>query len=246
MYQEKSVGVVFPAYNEERHIETAVREFLSTKVVDKVYVIDNNSRDQTAELARRAGAAVIQETRQGYGYGLRRGLATATEDLIVLAEPDGTFVGLDILKLLSYSSEFDLVLGTRTSKELIWKGANMGWFLRIGNVLVAKMVELGFDGPLMTDCGCTFRLIRREAARKIQPFLTVGKSHFLPEMVILALLMELSIIEIPLNYKPRTGKSKITGTWRGAVSTGLKMIQLIVSYRFKTWFGWLPQQPPAS
>jgi len=238
MYLDKTVAVVFPAYNEEQHIETAVREFLSTKVVDTVYVIDNNSRDRTAELARRAGGTVIHEARQGYGYSLRRGLEEAREDLIVLAEPDGTFVGRDTLKLLSYSAEFDLVLGTRTSKELIWEGANMGYFLRIGNVVVAKLLELGFNGPLMTDCGCTFRLIHREAAHKILPYFTVGKSHFLPEMVILALHQKLSIIEIPLNYKPRVGESKITGTWKGIFSTGIRMVLLLIIYRLKISFGW--------
>lgn len=240
MYLNQTVGVIFPAYNEEQHIEKAVREFLGTKVVDRVYVIDNNSRDRTAELARQAGAVVISETRQGYGYSLRRGLDEAREDLIVLSEPDGTFVGNDIHKLLAYSHEFDMVLGTRTSRELIWKGANMGYFLRIGNVVVAKLIEFGFNGPLMTDCGCTFRLIRREAARKIQPYLTVGKSHFLPEMVILALLMRITFIEIPLNYKPRVGESKITGAWKGAFTTGMWMIFLLFSYRLKTLFGWSP------
>jgi len=237
MYQGKSVGVVFPAYNEEQCIDAAVREFLAVPAVDTVYVIDNNSRDNTAELARQAGAVVIRETRQGYGYGLRRGLAEAKEDLIVLAEPDGTFVAGDILKLLSYSPEFNMILGTRTSRELIWKGANMGFFLRVGNTVVAKMLELLFNGPSMSDCGCTFRLIHREAAHKILPSLTVGQSHFLPEMVILALHKKLTLIEIPLNYRSRIGISKITGTLKGAVSTGLQMIQLIVSYRIRLWFG---------
>ena len=240
MYQGKTVGIVFPAYNEEKYITAAVKDFLSTGVVDTVYVINNNSRDRTADLARAAGARVIDEPRQGYGFSLRRGLLEAREDLIVLSEPDGTFLGRDVFKLLAYSHDFHMVLGTRTAKELIWAEANMGFFLRVGNEMVAKMVEFFFNGPLLTDCGCTFRLIRREDAQRLNPYFTVGKSHFLPEMVILALRAGLSVIEIPLNYKSRVGESKITGTWKGTLVTGMRMVGLVLSYRLKSWVGWRP------
>src|SRR5687768_1390784 len=139
MYGSKRVSIVLPAYNEEHSIRAAVDDFFATGVVDEVLVIDNNSRDGTFAEASLTKARVIKESKQGYGNALRRGLREATGDLIIMAEPDGTFVARDILKLLAYSEDFDMVCGTRTTRELIWAQANMGWFLRIGNWVVAKL-----------------------------------------------------------------------------------------------------------
>jgi glycosyltransferase involved in cell wall biosynthesis len=231
VYGAKSVSVVFPAYNEAGNIRRAVEDFLLPGVVDEVVVVDNNSRDATAAEAAAAGARVIRETRQGYGYALQRGLAEATGDLIVMAEPDGTFVGRDVLKLLAYSDDFDMVCGTRTTRELIWQQANMGWFLRVGNWTVAKLIQLLYDAPSLTDCGCTLRLTRREALARFRDELTVGGSHFLPEMVIFALKRGLRIIEVPVNYRGRVGESKITGTLKGTLRTGTNMIVLALKCR---------------
>ncbi|MDQ3488601.1 MAG: glycosyltransferase family 2 protein [Acidobacteriota bacterium] len=231
MYGDKTVSVVLPAYNEEQYIRAAVEDFAATGVVDEIIVVDNNSRDRTAEEARATVARVVQETSQGYGFALRRGLREATGDLIIMAEPDGTFVGRDVLKLLAYSQDFEMVCGTRTTRELVWEQANMGWFLRLGNWVVAKLLQLLHDGPSLSDCGCTLRLTHRTALQKFQDELTVGASHFLPEMVILALRKKLSIIEVPVNYRGRVGESKITGSLEGTLRTGFRMIALILRYR---------------
>ncbi len=232
MYGPKTVSVVLPAYNEAPYIRRAIEDFFLDTVVDEVLVVDNNSRDGTAEHARGTKARVVHEPTQGYGHALRRGIREARGDLVILAEPDGTFVGRDVLKLLAYSDDFDMVCGTRTTRELIWAQANMGWFLRLGNVAVAKMVQILYGGPSLSDCGCTLRLIHRAALDRIQDDLTVGGSHFLPEMVILALKRQLRIIEIPVNYRGRVGESKITGSLPGALRTGVRMIGLIISRRF--------------
>jgi len=232
MFGDRRVSVVFPAYNEEGHIRRAVEDFLATGVVDEVVVVDNNSRDATAREAGLTPARVVSETLQGYGHALRRGLREATGDILILAEPDGTFIARDVLKLLAYAEDFDLVCGTRTTRELIWEQANMGWFLRIGNLLVAKLLQVLYDGPSLTDCGCTLRLIHRPALEAVQEQLTVGGSHFLPEMLILALKRRLRVIEIPVNYRGRVGESKITGTLKGTLRTGSSMIALILKHRF--------------
>jgi hypothetical protein len=140
-------------------------------------------------------------------------------------------MGKDVLKLLAYADDFDLVLGTRTTRELIWHGANMGWQLRWGNWLVAKLLQVLFDGPSLSDCGCTLRLIRRSAADRLLPRFTVGGSHFLPEMVCLALLHRLRLIEVPVNYRGRVGTSKITGSMPTAVRVGAHMLGVILRYR---------------
>ena len=233
MYGTKTISVVLPAYNEELYIRQAVEEFSLDGLVDEIVVVDNNSRDRTLEEVRRTRARVVQEQAQGYGHALRRGIREARGELVILAEPDGTFVGRDVLKLLAYSEDFDMVCGTRTTKELIWEQANMGWFLRLGNWTVAKMIQFLYNGPSLSDCGCTLRLTRRAALDRIQDDLRVGGSHFLPEMVIAGLKRRLKIIEIPVNYRGRVGESKITGSLQGTLRTGFRMIALILRNRFR-------------
>ena len=235
MWQDKSVSVVFPVYNEEESIVTAINDFFATGYVDEIVAVDNNSQDRSAELIRTTQARLVAEIRQGYGFALRRGMHEAVGDLIILSEPDGTFMAKDILKLLAYSDDFEMVLGTRTTRELIWSEANMGIFLRAGNWVVAKMLEFLFNTPSLSDCGCTMRLICRSAAQQIQEHLTVGVSHFLPEMVILSRLAGIRMIEIPVNYRGRLGMSKITGSFKTTLSVGLHMIALILRYRLATW-----------
>lgn len=240
MWQGQHVTIVFPCYNEAEGIVAAVRDFGAQPYVDEVVVVDNNSRDGSADLARAAGARVVNETLQGYGHALRRGMREAQGDLIILAEPDGTFTGKDVIKLLAYSDDFGMVLGTRTTRELIWMEANMGVFLRIGNLLVAKLLEVLFGGPSLSDCGCTLRLARREVVEQLQDHFTVGSSHFLPEMVCLGLLAGIPMIEVPVNYRGRLGTSKITGSFRTAVRVGGRMIGLILGYRLRAWAGRVP------
>ena len=232
MHGSKTVSVVLPAYNEEGYIRPAVEDFFVPGVVDEVVVVDNNSRDRTADEVRLTRARLVTETRQGYGHALRRGLQEATGDIVIMAEPDGTFLGRDVLKLLAYADDFDMVCGTRTTRELVWDQANMGWFLRMGNWTVAKLLQFLFGGPSLSDCGCTLRLTHRAALEKIRGGLTVGGSHFLPEMVILALTRGLKVIEVPVNYRGRVGESKITGNLKGTLKTAFNMIGLILRLRF--------------
>jgi glycosyltransferase involved in cell wall biosynthesis len=233
MHGSKRVSVVLPAFNEAPYIRSAVEDFSISAVVDEIIVVDNNSRDGTGAEAARTCARVVTETAQGYGHALRRGLHEATGDIVITAEPDGTFLGRDVLKLLAYADDFDMVCGTRTTRELVWAQANMGWFLRMGNWIVAKMIQVLYGGPSLSDCGCTLRLTHRTALEAIRGDLTVGGSHFLPEMVILGLRRGLRIIEVPVNYRGRVGDSKITGSLKGTLRTGFNMIALIVKYKFK-------------
>ena len=159
----------------------------------------------------------------------------AAGDLIVLVEPDGTFRQTDIRKFFAYAEEFDAIFGTRTSKTCIWEGSNMGTFLRYGNWAVAKLLEYLHNGPCLTDVGCTYKLFRRDALRQIEPLFTVGANHFSPELMMLAIRTKLTCVEIPVNYLPRSGESKITGSFQKAFRLGLRMILMIVRYRFRTF-----------
>lgn len=231
MYHNKTVSVIFPAYNEENYIRAAVEDFFSNGVVDEIVVVNNNSKDRTDAEARKTAARVVLETKQGYGNALQRGLREASGDIIILAEPDSTFMGKDVLKLLAYSDDFDMVCGTRTTAELIWREANMGWFLRLGNWIVAKFTQFLYNTCSLSDMGCTMRLIHRTALQKFVNDLTVGGSHFLPEMIVLAKREKLKVIEIPVNYRGRVGESKITGNLKGTLRTGFRMIGLVLRYK---------------
>jgi len=233
MWKGKKVSVVLPAYNEGKNIKKAINEFFATKLVDEIIVVNNNSTDNTVAEAKKTKARIVTETRQGYGWANRRGMYEAKGDFIVTCEPDGTFLAKDIIRLLTYTDDFDAVFGTRTAKEHIWEGANMGWFLRLGNVFVAKLLEYVHNGPCLTDVGCTFKLIKKTALKKIQRKFTVGGSHFSPEFMILCLKNNIETVEIPVNYKGRIGSSKITGTFWKAFKLGLVMIVLVFSYKFK-------------
>jgi glycosyltransferase involved in cell wall biosynthesis len=242
MYNGKTVSVVMPAYNEEKGIATVVSSFLSISEVDQAIVVDNNSADKTAELAAGAGATVVREERRGYGYASQAALRSATSDYIIIVESDVTFRAEDVRKFLAYAEDFDVVFGSRTSKSCIWEGSNMGAFLRYGNWAVGKLLEYVHNGPCLTDVGCTYKLLRREALEFLIPMFTVGRSHFSPELMILAIRSHLKCVEIPVHYGPRTGISKITGSFWKAFRLGLRMIAMIVIYRFKQ----IPNAIPAT
>jgi glycosyltransferase involved in cell wall biosynthesis len=222
-----------PAYNEAEGITESVARFRALPEVDEVIVVDNNSRDATAELAQRAGATVVKETRQGYGFASQRALESASDDYVIIVESDGTFRPNDLYKFLAYAAEFDVVFGTRTSKTCIWAGSNMGLFLRYGNWAVAKLLEYMHNGPCLTDVGCTYKLLNRRALEHLLPLLTVGHSHFSPELMILAIRSKLDCVEIPVHYQARKGTSKITGSFWKAFKLGIRMIVLVFQYRFR-------------
>ncbi len=235
MAKKQKVSIIFPVYNEEKNIRKAIKDFFQTGVVDEIIAVDNNSSDKSKNEIKKTKAKYVLETTQGYGAALQRGLMEADGDIIIACEPDGTFSANDIFKFLSYADDFDVVLGTRTSKESIWKEANMGWFLRLGNEAVAKLMEYLFGGSSLTDVGCTYKLIKRKALMKIINKFTVSGSHFSPEFMILSLLSGARVVEIPINYKGRIGQSKITGSNIKAIKLGLIMISLIIYYRIKSW-----------
>lgn len=226
MYRGERVVMGMPAYNEAPNVGDAVESFLNQEIVDEVVVVDNNSSDGTADIAADAGATVVTETQQGYGYACQRALSEANErgDILGLVEPDGTFVAHDVEKLAAYIPDFDFVVGTRTASELIWEDANMGPFLRWGNWFVAKLLEVAHNTSSITDVGCTFRLIRSEAYEQINDRFTVGGSHFSPEMLVRVAQSGISMVEVPVNYRGRKGESKITGDFVPAMKLGFVMI----------------------
>lgn len=236
MYKMKTVSVVIPTYNEAGSIRGVINGFFETGFVDEVVVVDNNALGNTAEEIKKTKAIHIEEKeKQGYGHAIMRGLREATGDLIIISEGDGTFQPKDAEKFLSYSDEFDVIFGARTSREVMWEGAFMPYPVRFGNWLWAKWVEVLFNGPVITDVGCTYKLINRkalEAVKKSFP-LSKGDGTFNPEFMIWLIRRRFKAVEIPVIYKERVGQSMYTGSvWRAA-KLGIKMIPVIIKYVFK-------------
>ncbi|MDZ4858291.1 MAG: glycosyltransferase family 2 protein [Candidatus Hydrogenedentes bacterium] len=240
MWNGKTVSIIFPTYNEKDSIRQAIDDFFDSGHVDEIIVVNNNAAEGTDAEVGMTKARLVHETRQGYGHAIWRGLADATGDILIIAEPDGTFSGHDVIKMLAYSDDVPVVFGTRTQREFVWEGANMGIFLKWGNWAVGKLVEFLFNTTLLTDVGCSMRLFHRVAYEKIAPQFSVGASAFGPQMLLLVILNGIHFIEIPVNYKKRVGESSVTGSKLKAFLLGMSMIRMILRYRILSWFGWRP------
>jgi cellulose synthase/poly-beta-1,6-N-acetylglucosamine synthase-like glycosyltransferase len=240
-WRTQRLAVVLTAYNDEQSIGLAVDEFKDLPQVATVIVVDNNSKDRTTQVALEHGAVVVNEPRQGYGYacigGMRYALEHTDADAIVLCEGDHTFYGDDLAKFLPYLADCDLVVGTRNTRVLTREGSQMDWFMAWGNLYLAILIRLrywnwAFLGRVqLTDVGCTYRVIRREALARIIDKLTVGSHHFSPHMILVVLREYLAVTEVPIKFRRRVGVSKGAGgnKWT-ALRVGLAMIGSIATH----------------
>jgi glycosyltransferase involved in cell wall biosynthesis len=232
-WRDKTLCVVLPTYNEKDSIADCIRRFQALEEVDEVLVVNNNAAPGTSQEVATTGAREVHETRQGYGAAIRRGLAETDADLICLCEPDGTFEPEDLRKLLAFLPECDLVIGSRTVATFIWDGANMGWLLRWGNWGVAKAVEVLHNTTSLTDVGCTFRVMTREAALQILPRSTVSGSAYGLEMMLLAAVLKIRMVQVPVNYRPRVGVSSVTGDLGATLVLGMQMVGHVARSRLR-------------
>lgn len=231
-FGEYRISLVIPAYEEEASIGHVIEEFRD--LVDEIVVAENCSKDRTAEIAREKGARVISRPFAGYGEALKHGMDNASGDILVLMEADASFTPDDLPKILEYLKDADMVLGTRTTKQMIQQGANMDSFLRLGNVFAAKILQLlwVFQSPRFTDLGCTYRGLWRETYLTIRDHLTSTGPEFSPEMMVEILQARRKVIEIPVSYHPRLGgASKHSAGKLQVLRTGYRMMLLILKKR---------------
>jgi len=238
MHNQFKVSLIIPAYNEEATIAEVVRDFKTQDALDEIIIVDNNSRDRTGEIAAAEGAKVILETRQGYGCALRAGMDQADGDILILSEADGSFRSSDIQKFLAYIEDADMVIGTRTTKQMIDQGARMNFLIRIMNVLWAKFLQMLWflhNETRFTDVGCTYRAIWKDAYRKIRDGLSAQGPDFSPEMMAEALHQRLKIVEIPVKYFQRSGgESKHSVSYYHLAKTALKMLRTVVRKKLES------------
>ena len=232
-----SLTVVLTAYNDELSIGGSVRDFLGHPMVRRVIVVDNNSQDQTSEVAALAGAMVVLEKQPGYGKCVFRALAEGAKqidtDLTLLCEGDGTFRAFDIDKFLAYIPHSEIVNGTRIVEQLRARDTQLTTFMYYGNFAVGKLLEAKHLGHgTFTDVGTTYKLCRNTALQRLLPKLNSDinlefNAHFLDTV----LRYGLSLVECPITFHKRIGISKggNTDNFR-AFCVGLRMIKGILLY----------------
>ena len=231
-FERHRVSLVVPTFNEAASIGAVLRDFKPH--VWEMVVVDNCSADGTADIARGLGANVISRPTRGFGDAVKQGLDAANGDILVMVEADGTFRAKDLGKLLEFLKDADMVVGTRTTREMIEQGANMDGLLRYANIIWGKIIEgLWWNvEPRYTDVGCTYRALWREAYVKIRDYLVSDGAPFLPEMVIEMMRVRGRVIEIPVSYyRRRAGESKYSASRWQSAQTGLRMLRLILSRR---------------
>jgi len=170
----------------------------------------------------------------GYGDTIRAGLDLATGDILVVVEADYSFRARDLGKMLEYLKDADMVIGTRTTRELVEQGANMRGPVRWGNVIVAKLVELMWWNlqPRFTDVGCTYRALWKSTYQAIRPLLHGVGPELSPEMMVAALMARRRIIEVPVSYHRRIGgESKHSANYWRISRTALRMLRTIARKR---------------
>ena len=240
--------VAIPSYNEEQSIGKVVTDYKNQKFVESVIVIDNNSSDNTVKIAKQHGAMVVTKNENkgfshSYVLGLKESLKTDA-NIIVVTESDGTYSGGDISKLLPYLENCDMVSGSRQSQILTEKGNQNSRFLVWGNIFLAKLIQLKHFSQdhlavvNLTDVGCVFMAIKRDALLKIIDQLSKKDTDKLTwdlsmrlYTTLLAVENDLRLIEVPVTFKKRIGNSKIgTGKNLGTIKMGLLFLWVILRY----------------
>ena len=226
-------SLVIPSYNEEESIIFVINDFKN--LVDEIIVVDGGSQDETIKKINELNEPIvklIQGNFSGYGEAIQNALDHVSGDIVILIEGDATFRSRDVQKMYEYIKDCDMVLGTRTTNELINQGSNMSIGLRIANLMVAKFVEIlwwNYNEPRFTDVGCTYRTFWKTEYDEIKHSLVGKGPEFSPEMMIEFVRNNKRVIEIPVSYYTRLGgKSKYSESKLAILKTGLKMLSLIL------------------
>ena len=223
------IYVVIPAFNEEASIGKVIAEI--PDLVKEVIVVSNKSTDKTIEVAKKAGAVVLEEDRQGYGWACLKGIDYAYKhDATIIAFLDGDYSDYpeqlkDVLKPI-LENDMDMVIGSRALGER--KKGSMTFPQVFGNWLATNLLKIFYKAKF-TDLG-PFRAIKTDALKKLQ--MSDKTYGWTIEMQIKAAQNKLNFCEVPVDYKPRIGTSKVSGTVKGAVLAGIKIIFAVFKYKF--------------
>ncbi|WP_074407209.1 MULTISPECIES: glycosyltransferase family 2 protein [Aquimarina] len=225
------INVIIPAFNEEDSIAHVIKEI--PDIVSEVIVVSNSSTDQTENVAKKAGATVLQEKQKGYGYACLKGMEYIASkdikpDIIVFLDGDYSDYPAELTQIVApiIEQNMDLVIGSRV-KHLREAGSMTSPQI-FGNWLATGLMKL-FFGAKFTDLG-PFRAIKYD---KLLALEMVDKTYgWTVEMQLKVLKKRYNYTEVPVHYKKRIGVSKVSGTIKGAIFAGVKILSWIFKYSF--------------
>lgn len=230
----QKIKVIIPAYNEEESIANVINDIPT--IVDEIIVISNNSTDKTEVNATKAGATVLKESRKGYGYACLKGMEYISNleisqqpDIIVFLDGDYSDYPAQLTELIApiIDDNIDFVIGSRV-KELRETGSMTPQQV-FGNWLATFLMKV-FFGAKFTDLG-PFRAIKY---RKLLQLKMEDKTYgWTVEMQLKAIKQHFSYLEVPMKYRNRIGVSKVSGTLKGTIFAGVKILGWIFKYSVK-------------
>jgi glycosyltransferase involved in cell wall biosynthesis len=226
------IKVIIPAYNEEKAIANVIKEIPT--FVNEIIVISNNSTDNTIQVAKNAGATVLSESRKGYGYACLKGMDYIANqeikpDIIVFLDGDYSDYPEELIKLIApiQNDNIDFVIGARVAS--LREKHSMTPQQVFGNWLATTLMKIFFNAKF-SDLG-PFRAIKYN---KLLALNMEDKTYgWTVEMQLKVLKQKMSYKEIPVRYKNRIGVSKVSGTVKGTIMAGVKIIGWIFKYTFK-------------
>lgn len=223
------VSVIIPTHNEAQAIGRVLAD-LPADLVTEVIVVDSNSNDGTPDIARGMGARVILESRRGYGRACLTGLANAdSPDVVVFLDGDYSDRPSELPILLAplIEGRADITLGSRLDDKS--NSGALPWHQALGNRFAAGLIRHLY-GVRITDLG-PFRAGRADALRALA--LEEATYGWAVEMILKGAISGYRIVEVPVSYYPRIGKSKISGTVKGTIGAGWFILSRIVRYYFR-------------
>ena len=226
------IKLIIPAFNEENSIANVINDV--PKIVDEIIVIDNNSTDETAKNAKNAGATVLKEVKKGYGFACLKGLnyianQTIKPTIVVFLDGDYSDYPAQLTSIVQpiIEENIDFVIGARV-KELREPGSMKPQQI-FGNWLATNLMKVFFWAKF-TDLG-PFRAIKYEKLVALK--MTDTTYGWTVEMQLKVLKQKMSYLEIPVKYRNRIGTSKVSGTVKGSIFAGVKILSWIFKYSFK-------------
>ena len=226
------IKVIIPAYNEQDSIANVINDI--PKIVTEVIVVSNNSTDHTEINAKNAGATVLKEPRRGYGYACLKGMDYISKqvkkpEILVFLDGDYSDYPEQLTEIIApiINEQLDFVIGSRV--KILRESGSMTPQQVFGNWLATFLMKLFFNAKF-TDLG-PFRAIKYE---KLLTLKMQDKTYgWTVEMQLKVLKQKLTYIEIPVKYRNRIGVSKVSGTIKGSILAGMKILGWIFKYSFK-------------